>query len=91
MSGKRVNEMTTAEIQALAGARGTWQVFIHSGSDTTSYVIEAADELTAAAIAGAQHGGPVGAVDIEPWDGGEGRCRSACGAPWTSAGPRLSG
>ena len=57
------------EIREPAHGSGTWQVFIHSGDDTTSYVIRADSELAAAAIAGQEHGDDdrIDGVDIEPW------------------------
>jgi hypothetical protein len=55
------------EIASAIGDLSTWHVMIHSGDETTSYVIRAADELTAAGAAGAQHGGPVDGCDVDPW------------------------
>ena len=44
-----------------------FHVLITAGDDVTSYVVRADDELTAAAIAGAEHGGSIEDASVEPW------------------------
>ena len=45
-----------------------WQVLITSGDTTTSYIVHADDELTAAARAGQEHEDRIDYTDVEPWD-----------------------
>src|SRR5258708_10124585 len=45
-----------------------WQVLITSGDTTTSYIVHADDELTAAARAGQEHEDRLGYTDVEPRD-----------------------
>jgi hypothetical protein len=44
-----------------------WQVFLHSGGNTASYIVRAEDELTAVAVAGQEHEDRIDGADVEPW------------------------